>query len=116
MSDLPSMRHHAANWRDGKRTLGRLRVFILAISAALRRRGKYRFIRELSAGAKVLDVGCGNNSPAVCKAIRPDVYYVGIDITDYNQTNSAHHFANEYILTDREHFARDIARLENRFD
>jgi hypothetical protein len=50
---------------------------------------KYKpdFILQLPRGAKVLDVGCGNNSAQSTKKLRPDIYYVGLDVGDYNQTD-----------------------------
>ena len=46
----------------------------------------------------MLDVGCGNNSPRIAKSIRPDIYYVGVDVGDYNQENGSIECADEYIV------------------
>ena len=102
--------------RDAKRKLGAVKVLFLAFAMRVRPRGKYRFIRELPRGATVLDVGCGNSSPVICKALRSDVFYVGIDIEDYNQQASAEEFADEYLVTARDHFWQQIANMQNRFD
>ncbi len=40
-------------------------------------RGRKSFLKSLPSHEKVLDVGCGNNSPQIVKSVRPDVYYVG---------------------------------------
>ena len=45
----------------------------------------------------VMDVGSGNNSLEWFRTLRSDLYYVGIDVTDYNQTDDPSNFANEYI-------------------
>jgi SAM-dependent methyltransferase len=102
--------------REAKRKLGALKVVFLALATSVRSKGKYRFIRELPADASLLDVGCGNNSPVISKALRSDVFYVGIDIEDYNQQASAESFADEYLVTARDHFWQEIARMQNRFD
>ena len=48
-------------------------------------RGRETFLKTVKHGSVVLDVGCGNNSPAYFKALRPDIYYIGLDVGDYNQ-------------------------------
>jgi SAM-dependent methyltransferase len=92
------------------------RRLVLRLGILIRRRGKYRFIRELPSNAGLIDVGCGNNSPAICKALRSDVFYVGVDIKDYNQPSPATESADEYILVPRNRFWRQIASMEARFD
>ncbi len=80
---------------------------------------KYRknaFIKKLPPKATILDVGCGNNSPTRVKGIRKDVYYVGIDISDYNNTKVDINSADEYITCDPENFAERISELGQRFD
>ncbi|NDU80272.1 MAG: class I SAM-dependent methyltransferase [Ferrovum sp.] len=79
-------------------------------------RGKGAFIRSIPRNGRVLDVGCGNNSPMWFKSVRPDIYYVGLDIGDYNQTNSPSEFANEYIVTTPESFADEIEFLNGQMD
>ena len=74
---------------------------------ALKRRGKLAFLRSLPSGARVLDVGCGNNSPRDFKTLRPDVFYTGIDVGDYNQ-DSPMDFADAYIVTPPGQFAAEI--------
>ncbi|WP_020695297.1 class I SAM-dependent methyltransferase [Reyranella massiliensis] len=67
------------------------------------------FLRGLPSGARILDVGCGNNAPFRVKDIRPDCYYVGLDVGDYNQDRPM--AANEYVLVSPEEFAGKIATL-----
>jgi SAM-dependent methyltransferase len=81
------------------------------------RRRKRAFICQLPQGAKVLDVGCGTGSPLYTKSIRPDVYYVGVDVADYHQTEQSKTSADEYILCTPETFDQTIAGLgTGRFD
>jgi hypothetical protein len=50
----------------------------------LRPRGKLAFLKSLPPGARVLDVGCGNNSPRDAKVLRPDLIYTGLDMPPGN--------------------------------
>jgi 2-polyprenyl-3-methyl-5-hydroxy-6-metoxy-1,4-benzoquinol methylase len=47
---------------------------------------KFRYVRRvLSAPApRILDIGCGNNSPSTTKHWFPDCHYSGVDIQQYN--------------------------------
>jgi SAM-dependent methyltransferase len=45
---------------------------------------KFRFVRgKLPAGARILDIGCGNGSPSLTKRWFPGCYYAGADIQRY---------------------------------
>lgn len=83
------------------------------VKIALKPRGKQAFIRSHATG-HILDVGCGNNAPYMAKQIAPSCHYTGIDIGDYNQTKP--NLADQYILTDPEHFPDEIARHAGEFD
>jgi SAM-dependent methyltransferase len=85
------------------------------LAASLRRRGKQAFLQALAPGARVLDVGCGNNSPRDAKILRPDLHYTGLDIEDYNQQDPAR-YADAYLLVARTEFARAIAAHAGQFD
>ena len=74
----------------------------------LRRRGKQAFLKSLPAGARVLDVGCGNNSPRDAKVLRPDIVYAGLDVGDYNQQDSLR-YADAYTVVPPADFAAAIA-------
>lgn len=74
----------------------------------LRRRGKQAFLKSLPAGARVLDVGCGNNSPRDAKVLRPDIFYTGLDVGDYNQQDSLR-YADAYAVVPPADFAAAIA-------
>jgi SAM-dependent methyltransferase len=59
----------------------------------------------------LLDVGCGSGSPRLVKSLRPDIYYVGLDVGDYFQTEESKALANEYVITSPEDFDNAIIRL-----
>jgi SAM-dependent methyltransferase len=82
----------------------------------LKRRGKAAFLASLKSGSKVLDVGCGNDSPIRFKSVRPDVKYVGLDIQDYNQSLTPSRVADDYLVVSPERFADEIARFPKHFD
>jgi SAM-dependent methyltransferase len=77
---------------------------------------KEEFLRSCPKGARVLDVGCGNNSPFVFKSIRPDFYYVGIDIGEYRHRNDPTRYADEYIIVASEQFNDEIETMYSQFD
>src|SRR5580658_3870902 len=50
---------------------------------------KFRFIRgKLASGARMLVVGCGDNSPTITKKWFPGCHYAGADIQQYNLNDS----------------------------
>lgn len=85
-------------------------------SLLLKRKGIDYFIRCLPRNCSVLDVGCGNNSPWRFKTQRPDIYYIGIDIGDYNQATDSIGYADKYIVTTPSSFATEIAKLKGQMD
>ena len=76
--------------------------------------GKEVFLKTLPTNSKILDVGCGNNSPFYTKSIAPDCYYVGLDIGEYNQKKP--NLADEYIVVAPEDFVGEIRKFKNCFD
>ena len=60
---------------------------------------KDAFAATLPNRARVFDVGCGNMSAQRIKLLRPDLYYVGLDVQDYEQSTQALAYADEYRLT-----------------
>lgn len=76
--------------------------------------GKEKFLRQLPGAAKILDVGCGNDSPFFTKSILPKSYYVGLDVGDYNQSRPD--LANEYIITSPLLFSSKIGEFNEEFD
>ena len=85
-------------------------------SKALVPRGKLSFIHEIPRNGRLLDVGCGNNSPSLVKTRRPDIFYCGIDVGDYNQSIPVQDCADQYILTTAESFASRLSELKGEFD
>lgn len=83
-------------------------------TAVLRPNGRVHFLSQLSKESRILDVGCGNNSPFQVKSVLPNSNYTGIDIGDYNQTKPNR--ADNYILTSPEMFADTVAKFDEVFD
>ena len=69
------------------------------------------FIEKIPPKSRILDIGCGNDSPKKVKSILPDCYYIGIDICDYNQ--NSHFFADEYHIVKKESFNKSINSFKN---
>lgn len=86
------------------------------VAKALRRRGIQAFLKQLPPSPTILDVGCGNNSPRRIKSLVPKSHYVGIDVTDYNQSTGSLEIADEYIVCDPEAFTAAVDSLGERFD
>jgi len=80
----------------------------------LSKNGYRAFISRLLPGARVLDVGCGNNSPFKLKSQRPDIHYTGLDVGDYNQTSP--NLADKYIVVPPAEFVFAIQKFEGEFD
>ena len=83
----------------------------------LQPRGKTSFLMSMVRGAKVLDVGCGNDSPTRTKKCRPDLYYIGLDI-DHSNTGTKHGYgsADQIYLTNPNLFHEQIEVLSNSVD
>lgn len=79
--------------------------------------GKTSFIHKMSRGAKVLDVGCGNDSASRLKKMRSDLYYIGIDIDHQNTGNKEKNtYADEMHITKPENFHKPIEDLSGKID
>jgi SAM-dependent methyltransferase len=77
-------------------------------------KGRRAFLGRLKDRARLLDVGCGNNSPYRAKRQRPDLYYIGLDIADYHQTKPV--LADDYLLSSPEEFPVAIEGLAGTMD
>jgi len=88
----------------------------LAKQVIVNPRGRNRFLSQLPEQPCVLDVGCGNDSPRVFKALRPDMHYVGLDVGDCRQPVDPRSYADEYVIVDPVDFRDAIVRLGRRFD
>lgn len=80
----------------------------------LRPNGLFGFLDKLPKKSKILDVGCGNNSPYIIKTLYKNFYYTGLDIGNYNQT--AQNIADEYIIVDSANFTKSILAFEGKYD
>ena len=79
--------------------------------------GKTSFIYNMSHGARVLDVGCGNDSASRLKKMRPDLYYIGLDIDHQNTGNKERNiYADEVLITRPENFHEPIEKLSGAVD
>lgn len=79
--------------------------------------GKQAFLLKLNGKkAKILDIGCGNDSPIYTKRLCRDCYYVGVDVGDYNQSKQSIDMADEYRVFTPEDFANGIDTLDTNFD
>jgi 2-polyprenyl-3-methyl-5-hydroxy-6-metoxy-1,4-benzoquinol methylase len=94
----------------------KLRRIAIRVSKAFKPKGKYAFICSVVPGGKLLDVGCGNNGPFIVKSLRPDLYYVGVDIAIYNQQFDYRKYADDFIMTTPENFAAAVGARESEFD
>ena len=91
-------------------------MFHNLFSRIIKPKGKRAFLLSLPKGACLLEVGCGNHSPEYVKGLRPDVFYVGIDVADYNTDEKSKEVADRYVLTTGEYFAETIANMDVMFD
>jgi 2-polyprenyl-3-methyl-5-hydroxy-6-metoxy-1,4-benzoquinol methylase len=76
--------------------------------------GKEKFLRQLPPDARILDVGCGNDSPQFTKNILPNSIYVGLDVGDYNQSRPD--LADQYVIASPQEFCGKIADFGGGFD
>ena len=82
----------------------------------LKPKGRNAFLYSLPPNPRILDVGCGNNSPALVKRTRPDCWYIGLDIDDYNQAGASRSLADEYVTVSSSRFVDAIAQYRNSVD
>lgn len=61
--------------------------------------------------AKILDVGCGNNSVRLVKRNCTDCYYIGVDVGDYNLAEELKKQMDEYHVVTAENFADKIREV-----
>jgi SAM-dependent methyltransferase len=88
----------------------------LRVIPFLRPHGWDSFVRSVRPNGKLLDVGCGNNSPFRAKHHRPDIYYIGLDVRDYHQQKGASRWADEYRVVKSKEFATAIGSFTGTFD
>src|SRR3974377_239438 len=49
-------------------------------------------------GIRILDIGCGNNSPSITKRWFPECHYSGADIESYNLSDDDKDVMDEFFL------------------
>lgn len=86
------------------------------IGIKLKPYGKSGFIKSIPINGKVLDVGCGNNSPIITKQSRPDIHYTGIDIGIHFQDPGFETYADSFITTTPDNFHLEIEKFVDEFD
>lgn len=61
---------------------------------------KFRAVRRRlpAQGARILDIGCGNDSPSITKHWLPGVHYSGADIQRYNNSDAAMAAMDKFYL------------------
>ncbi len=74
------------------------------------------FIYSIARSGKLLDVGCGNDSPEITKRARPDILYTGVDVSNYEQAHPVTDYADEYLLVTPENFAAAIEARPESYD
>jgi len=92
------------------------RVFSPGFNRLCKPKGRQAFLLAQMPGFTLLDVGCGNDSPALTKAVRPDCRYLGIDVADYNLSARSKQLADIYRVVPAEGFADAIAEFEGSVD
>src|SRR5215469_13977980 len=91
------------------------RVLLRRLGLALLRPPYARCLMQLPAGARVLDIGCGNHSPSRTKQLRRDIHYTGADVQEYNLDAADRQAADELLLLPAQRFAHELgARLAGR--
>lgn len=89
---------------------------IADFKSIIRPHGKLTFLSTLPKHGRVLDVGCGNNSPYIFKNWRPDLFYIGLDVGDYNQDVRPDSIGDRYIVVSPTDFASEIEKMKNALD
>jgi len=74
------------------------------------------YVSKLNENEKVLDVGCGNNSPQRYKNINKCIIYYGIDIKEHNQSPGIiDRYADKIIYSNSASFHNTISKQQNDF-
>lgn len=81
-------------------------------------RGKDAFCLSIrnKRSVKVLDVGCGNGSAYNLKKCCNKVFYIGLDVGNYNQTKESMNCMDKYLVVPPEKFSDAIEKLKGKID
>lgn len=74
------------------------------------------FLGQFKDSIRILDIGCGNDSPLKIKQLVPDCYYVGVDIGYYNQSKESLIIADKLFIFEKASFFNEIEMLPYSFD
>lgn len=84
-------------------------VKMIYILKSWRHKNHFLWTIKNTKGIRVMDVGCGNASAQLVKAVDPNIFYTGIDVGDYNQTTSSLNLIDDYHVVTPEKFGDEIA-------
>jgi SAM-dependent methyltransferase len=74
------------------------------------------YVSKLDKNDKLLDVGCGNNSPQRYKNINKNIFYYGIDVTEHNQNPGViSKYADSMVYSESSVFHEAINKTESDF-
>ena len=85
------------------------------LSSILKPLSKTTFLTKLKKNAKILDIGCGNNSGLRTKKILQFCEYTGIDIGEKFSTDYKNH-SEKYIYTPSSEFCKTINDINQKYD
>jgi len=88
----------------------------IGVSRLFQKKGKVRFLDGLKAHSKILDVGCGERWPLMSKRVRPDCYYIGLDIHDFDDVHMPSQAADQYVVAAKDDFASSIESFSGQID
>jgi SAM-dependent methyltransferase len=87
----------------------------LYISKYINKYGKLSFASKLDYGSRVVDLGCGNSWSLKLKTIRPDLFYIGVDIQNYKNDNSLE-YIDDFVLIKSDEFHKFNEKIESLVD
>lgn len=77
---------------------------------------KFNWIESVPRNARVLDIGCGNDSALKLKSVREDIVYHGVDISDYNLSHAGRKAMDKYFIFQESTFLAELEGLTNDYD
>ena len=87
------------------------------IKSMLRPKGLRSFITtSKKQSAKLLDIGCGNESSIFINSVNPKIKIHGIDVCDYNQTVKSKKLYAVYTIAPEDEFDISITKLNGYFN
>ena len=93
-----------------------MKTLLHHVKRLLKPNGIRAFVDQLGDCPAILDIGCGNKSVLFYKFRKPDSYYVGYDVVDYNQSVESMSKMDEYIVVPKDCFVEEISQHPLEFD